>query len=279
MTKNFKTALFLSVAALPFVTQPGGWKKDENGNLVLDGSGNPIYVDGTGVEKPVDQNTIANLNREAKSHREAKEAAEAALEPFKVNGKLIDPATAVKAIETVGKLDAKQLIDAGEVDKVREQIKGEYTQQLTERDNRINDLNGNLQNLQIDRIFDSSDFVRNNIAIPADMFRSYFRNNLKFNDKGEIEAIDPHGNRVMSKKNVGNYADPSEALELLVETHPQKDLILKPQGSGGSGNNGNGGNQQGGKRTLSRAEFQAKSPGEQAGLSAQIGKGELTIVD
>jgi len=79
----------------------------------------------------------------------------------------------------------------------------------------------------------------------------------------------------MSKKNAGEFADPNEALELLVEMHPQKDTILKASGAGGSGNNGGGG-ARGAGRTMKRDDFLALSPADQSTIAT---KGETQIVD
>ena len=64
--------------------------------------GKPVYVEDDGKEVAFDapgtRNTISRLNAEAKSHREAKEAAEKALKGFEG---IEDPAAAIKALETV----------------------------------------------------------------------------------------------------------------------------------------------------------------------------------
>ena len=60
-------------------------KLDENNNVVVK-DGMPVYVHEDGKEIPFDANKatvkIAELNSEAKQHREAKEAAEAKLKAF-----------------------------------------------------------------------------------------------------------------------------------------------------------------------------------------------------
>ena len=77
--------------------------------------GKPVFTDEAGKDVAFDApgtiGTISRLNGEAKSHREGKEAAERALKAFEG---IADPAAALKALETVGSLDQKKLIDAGE---------------------------------------------------------------------------------------------------------------------------------------------------------------------
>lgn len=276
--RNFKmmTALLTTAAVFPVAFETGkpGWKMDGD-KLALDASGNPIYINANGEEASVKGDTIATLNAEAKGHRTAKETAEAQLAKYKdATGKLIDPTEAVKAIDTVSKIDAKKLIDAGEVDKVRDQIKAEFTGQLTEKDNALKERDSMISNMRIDGVFRGSEFINERVAMPRDFFEAAMRSHFKDED-GKVVAYDRSGNRLMSKKSVGEFASPDEALELLVEMHPQKDTILKAQQGGGSGNNGGGG-ARGGGRTIKRADFAALPPAEQSAIAT---KGEMTIVD
>lgn len=250
-----------------------GWKMDGD-KLALDGDGNPIYVDANGREMSVKHDTISNLNREAKTHREAKEAAETALAKYK---DITDPAAAVAALETVKNIDAKKLIDAGEVEKVKTDIRNEFTTQLSEKDSALAAAQQKIDNMLIDSVFNSSEFINERVAVPRDFFQAAMRNNFKVED-GKVVAYDPAGNRLMSKKTVGEYASPNEALELLVEAHPQKDVILKAPDASGSGGNGNGGNR-GSGRFMKRSDFDALPPMKQAEVAGLQAKGELTITD
>jgi hypothetical protein len=255
-----------------------GWKKDADGKLALDADGNPIYVNSAGQESSVKGDTISNLNAEAKQHRTAKENAEKELAKYRTpDGKLLDPETAIKAVDTVGKIDAKTLIDAGKVDEVKAQIEGAYKTQLTEKDNAIAERDQRINAMTIDGVFKGSDFIANRVAMPRDFFEAAMRGNFKVED-GKVTAYDRAGNRLMSKKNVGDYADAEEALELLVDTHPQKDTILKAPAAGGSGNGGNGGSR-GGGNVMKRADFDNMSVGEKASVGQKVAAGEMQIVD
>ncbi len=274
--KSVLLATTVRIAATAFENK-AGWKMDGD-KIAVDGEGNPIWLSATGTESSIKGDTIANLNAEARTHRTAKEAAEASLAKYKdASGKLIDPDVAIKAVDTVSKIDAKTLIDAGEVDKVREEIKGTFTTQLSEKDNALAAAQQRIDAMMIDGVFKGSDFIADRVAMPRDFFESAMRSNFKVED-GKITAYDRAGNRLMSKKTPGDYADPNEALELLVEMHPQKDHILKAPDAGGSGNNGGGGNR-GGGRTIKRGDFEALDPGKQAEVAASMGKGEMSIVD
>lgn len=265
-----------SLIALGYENEPG-WKMDGD-KIATDGEGNPILISPDGSEKAVRKDTIPTLNSDMKQLRIAKETAEKTLNAYKgADGKLIDPAIATKAIETVSKLDAKKLIDAGEVDRVREEIKSEFTQQLTDAQNALADRENTINSMRIDGIFKGSDFLAERVAVPRDMVEAALRNNFKVED-GKVVAYDKDGNRLLSKRDPGAYADPNEAIEMLIERHPQKDMILKAPDANGTGNKGGGG-QHGQGRMLKRADFDAMDPGAKATAGAAAAKGELTIVD
>lgn len=253
-----------------------GWKLDKDGKIEMK-DGNPIYLDSAGNEMTVEGGTIARLNGEAKTHREAKERAEGELAKFKgADGKLIDPEAARKAIETVGKIDAKRLIDAGEVDKVRDQIKAEFTTQLTEANNKLTEANGRIDTMTLDKAFTSSKFIADRVAVPAEMFQATFAKNFKVED-GKVVPYGADGNKILSSKRIGEIADLDEAFEKIVEAYPHKDAVLKAPNSSGSGG-GNGG-ARGTGRFVSRSEFEKLSPHEQQVTSQAAAKGEVTLTD
>lgn len=254
-----------------------GWKTDEAGALVLK-DGNPVYIDATGAEKVVEAGTITRLNAEAREHRIAKEEALSKLKAFEG---IDDPEIARKALDTVKKLDAKKLIDAGEVDKLQDQIKQQFTAQLAEKDGALSSLQAKLDNMLVSDVFKSSEFVRDNLAVPRDMFEATFRSNFKV-EEGKVVAYGKDGNRLLSKSRAGEYADADEALRLLVEAHPQKDVIIKANTGNGSGNTGGGGNRAPGAKTISSADFKAmqiNDPTQAAEIAAKVGKGEMQFKD
>lgn len=273
-----KIATMLLATAVRFYRvrafDPGkaGWKLDKDNKIEMK-DGNPIWVDVNGGEITMEGGTIARLNGEAKTLRTRAETAEAAINAFKD----IDPVAAKKAIETMKNIDAKKLIDAGEVEKVKEEIKAQFTVQLAEKDKAIGTLSSDLDTLRIDNIFAQSPFIRDRIATPPDMFQATFRTNFKIKD-GKVEAYDKAGNPLMSTTRFGERADPDEALEILVNAHPQKAMILKASDATGSGNNGVGGNR-GGSRVIKRVDFDKMTPADQSINAAKAGTGELTIVD
>ncbi len=260
------------ITSLVAFDNSNGWKLDADGHIVLK-DGNPVYIESTGAEKTVAVDTISKLNAEAKEHRTGKEEAIAKLKAFEG----LDPEVARKAIETVKNVDAKKLIDSGEVEILKAQMKSEFTAQLTEKDTALSALQNRLDNMMVSDVFSKSELVRNQLAVPADMFESTFRKNFKIED-GKLVAYDKAGNRLLSKERAGEYAEPEEALRLLVEAHPQKEVILKAQTGNGSGNEGGAG-QRGGARTIKRADFEKLSPAAQAENAGKVRSGEIVLTD
>ena len=125
--------------------------------------------------------------------------------------------------------------------------------------------------------FGSSAFVKERIGVPAEMFQATFAKNFKV-ENGKVIPYDTTGNKVYSKKRMGEVADVDEALEIMVDAYPYKDSILKADDQSGSGNDGNGGGR-GNGRTIKRADFDKMAPSQQAETAALMGKGEVTVVD
>ncbi len=273
MKKNYQLFASTSILAFTAFANPG-WKIGADGKIELK-DGNPIYVHADGTEGVIEAKTVGDLNAEAKRNRERYETAENDLKKFEG---ITDPVKAKEALELAKKIDQKKLLEIGEVDKLTDQIKAQFTEQVTELNKKLGETTSKLHNNQIAGIFAQSDFVRNNVAVPLDMFEATFRSNFKVEENGEIGAYGRDGNRINSKKNLGRFADPDEALQLLVEAHPSKDKIIAAPKNGGSGNNGNGGGR-GTGRYVSRADFEKMSPAEQGSIATQAGKGELTITD
>jgi hypothetical protein len=274
MKKSLITSTLYSIclATLSAFDSGTGWKLDADGHVVLK-DGNPVYLNASGQEMVLAADTIARTNAEAKEHRIAKEAALEKLKAYEG----IDPAKARDALEKIGKIDQKQLIDAGKVDDVKNQITQQFTAQLAERDAANTALQNKLDNMLISNVFSNSNFVREGIAVPSEMFEATFRQNFKVED-GKVVAYDKAGNKISSKERIGEDATAEEAFRILVDQSPYKERILKADMGSGSGNNGGGGNR-GTGRIIKRAEYDKLQPHQQAEVSAKVGKGEMQLTD
>ncbi|HHJ1703858.1 TPA: DUF6651 domain-containing protein [Pseudomonas aeruginosa] len=209
-------------------------KLDENGNAVLQ-EGRPVYVHEDGKEvafdAPATVATIARLNAEAKTHREGKEAAEKLLKGFEG---IEDAAAAKKALEIVANLDAKKLVDAGEIEKVKGEISKAFQTQLDEANTKAQTFEQQLYAEKIGGSFARSQFIAEKMAVPADMVQATFGSNFKI-EEGKVVAYDAQGQKVFSRSRPGELADFNEALETLVSQYPHRDHILKGTGAQGTG--------------------------------------------
>lgn len=248
------------------------WKLDENGNIVMR-DGNPVYVNTNGDEQSVAVDTISRLNNEAKTHREAKEAALEKLKAFEG----LDATKAREALEMVAKLDANKLIDAGKVDEVKSQITAQLQGQIDEKTKALTDLQAKYDNMIVNNLFANSEFIRNNVAVPRDMFEAKFRGNFKV-ENGQVVVYGNDGNRLYSKERAGEYATPEEGLRILAEAHPNRDTILKANTGTGTGSNGASGGS-GGSRYMKRSDFEKLSPVKQVEYAQKMRNGEITLTD
>lgn len=219
--------------------------------------GKPVYIEDNGTETAFDapgaRQAIAARNAEAKSHREAKEAAESALKNFEG---IDDPAAALDAIKKVAAFKDKDLVDAGKVEEIKaaaiKAVEDKYAPVVSERDT----LKTQLHSAMIGGSFSRSKFIADKLAVPVDMVEAMFGKQFTL-DGDKIVAKDANGNPIYSKSNPGNLADFDEALETIVSGYAGRDHILKGSGHNGSGKqagtNGNGSN---GSKVITRSEFE-----------------------
>lgn len=249
-------------------------KLDADGHVVVV-DGKPVYVHDDGKELPFDapqaMQTISARNAEAKSHREAKEAAETRLKAFEG---IEDPKAAREALDKLKNIDAGKLQDGAAVERrIAEAIKAvedKYAPVTAERDS----LKGELYSEKIGGSFVRSKFIAEKVAIPPDFLKAQFAGNFKI-EGGKIVPYDSAGNQLFSRANPGQVADFEEAIEILITSHPQRDAILKSTG-GGSGAPVNGGGKGGGAKTITRAEFNKLAPAAQA---AKVTTEGFAVVD
>ena len=157
-------------------------KQDENGNAVLS-DGKPVYVKDDGTETAFDVvgtvNTISRLNNEAKSNRERAEAAESGLKAFEG---IEDPASAIKALETVKNLDDSKLVDAGKLEEVKAAAIKAADEKYAPVVEENGMLKGQLRSEIIGGNFARSKFIADNLVIPSDMVEAQFGKNFTIED-------------------------------------------------------------------------------------------------
>lgn len=223
---------------------------------VLTAEGLPIYVHDDGKEVGSDAAstvaTISRLNGEARDHRIGKEKAETALKAFEG----LEPAVARDAIEKLSKIDAKKLVEAGDMDAAIQAALKPYVEKLGAAEKTTAELTASLHKQTIGNKFAQSKFAAEKLT-PAgvDLIRTIYGERLKV--EGEtIYGVDPGGQKIYSRTRHGEPADFDELIETFVDQYPHKDHILKTtmQPGGGAPNGGPGG---GGSKTMKTSEFNA----------------------
>ncbi len=233
-------------------------------------NGNPVYVHDDGKEAGFDATatlgTIKNLNREAQTHREAKEVALSKLAAF--DG-ISDPAAALAAINKIKDIDDKTLMDAGKAEEMKAAaiaaVKKEFDPVVAEND----ELKKALSMEKIGGSFSRSKFIAEKIAVPSDMVESQFGRNFSI-DAGKLVAKDANGNQIYSKVNPGEAAGFDEALEIMVDQYPHKENILKGANNSGSGSTGSNSGGNTGNKTMTRAQYDAL---DHSARRAKMGEG------
>lgn len=232
-------------------------KLDANGNVVVQ-DGKPVYVKDDGTEVAFDvvgtTQRIAQLNGEARSHRERAEQAEAKIKAFEG---IEDPAKAREALQTLANLDAKKLVDAGEIEKVKSEISKAFQAQLDAATGKTQTLEQQLYSEKVGGAFARSKLIAEKLAIPHDLVEARFGKQFAIED-GRIVAKDQNGNKLYSPSNPGELAGFDEALEILVSQYPNRDQILKGSGASGSGAGRSAAG--GGQNSMSRAQFEELDP-------------------
>ncbi|AZD86518.1 hypothetical protein PUP68_12005 [Pseudomonas chlororaphis] len=209
--------------------------------------GKPVFIEDDGKEVAFDapgtRATITRLNSEAKDNRLRAETAEKAVKAFEG---IDDPAAAKKALGIVANLDAKTLVDAGEIEKVKTEISKAYQTQLDEANGKAQTFEQQLYAEKIGGSFARSKYIADKLAVPVDMVQATFGQNLKI-EEGKVVAYDAQGQKIFSRSRPGELADFDEAIETLVSQYPHRDHILKSSNANGGGAQGGDGGNSGAK--------------------------------
>jgi len=252
-------------------------KLDSDGHVVVQ-DGKPVYVQDDGKEVAFDAagtvSTISRLNAEAKSNRERYETAEKSLSAF--DG--LDAEAARGALDTVSKIDAKKLVEAGDMDAAIKTAISPYQKDLDAERKKNETLTASLAKEVVGNAFGRSKFATKKLT-PAgvDLIRTMYGDSIKVED-GKPVGLDESGQKLYSRSRPGELADFDEVVENFVNRYPHKDHILKgsaASGGGASSNNGGGA----GKKSYSRAEFDKLDPATQSQVANDARAGKAEILD
>ena len=226
--------------------------------VLQDGKPVVIYDDGreAGFDIPGSFERITNDGRENARLRKDIEEAKQVAKAFEG----IDPEKARQAIETVANLDQKKLVDAGEIQRVKDEVAKGYEGKLADQVSKYEQLDQRYRSEKISAEFARSEYIGKNLVIPADIAEATFGRHFTVDDNGRVVAKDGSGNVITSKVNFGDPASFDEAFETIIAGYPRKDSILRSSDATGGGMKPSA---SGGQKTIGRDAFAKLAPMEQ----------------
>lgn len=253
---------------------PWKMKKVNNEDVIETGAdGNPVWIDDKGKELAVNGTRIPELMTEAAKHRREKEAAETKLAVF---GDL-DPVKAREAIDKLALVDQGQLVQAGKVEEVRNQLKTEFQAQIAAKDAEVKRLADEAKRDKLTTAFATSPFIKEKIAFGPDLVQEMLGKHFDLKD-GRVVAIGADGLPITSQKVFGEIASFDEAIEAIISSRPDKDALLRGTKGGGTGGD-NGGGGSGNKRVVTRAQEATMSIPERDEFFKAVDAGTAQLVD
>jgi hypothetical protein len=203
----------------------------------------PYGLDGIGLMAK-----IPSLQKEAKEKRIELKQAKEKLESFEELDIDVENFNswrddAKKALETVKNLDSSKLIEADKVEELKNQVRQEltderariekqYKQQLKEKEESLSSATSQINELVVGNKFLSSSFINENLILTPKMARKVFGDKFKV-ETHDNQAIavgyDENNEPIMSRSNIGKYADFDEALKHLIDSDPDRDTYIKAE--------------------------------------------------
>lgn len=239
-------------------------KTDASGNAVLQ-DGKPVYVADDGKELALDAaalyTQVRTLTTEASAKRKALTEAESKLAQFEG---IEDPKAAREALETVKGLDGKT---RAEVEKVRSEVAKSFEPKISGLEKENAELRQSLHKELIGGGVARSAFLGKS-AYPADHLLAIFGQQLSV-ENGVVTGKRKDGTPIYSRSNPGQLAGIDEALEVIVDESPHRDHILKATQKPGSGATPGAGGAGGGRKTMTRAQFEQLTPAERVTQSRE----------
>lgn len=274
-------------------------KLDDAGSVVVK-DGLPVYIMDDGKDQAFDAPgtlfKVKSLTEEKDRHFEKASKLQVKIDDSVKALKVfegIDPVAAKAALETVEKLDGKKMIDAGEFDKLKDQMQGiqdtKLAEQASDYDKKIGDFEVQVgaQKNTIDNLMITSNFAKSPLfsgdkpktILTPDMAVSAFGGNFKVEGDGLTPKLIGYlnGEKIPSTSNVGEPADFEEAIAVIIEKHPGKERFLTSPDGGGPGAGSNFSrdgravviSEEDAHNVVKYREAQAKA--EKAGVPIQVG--------
>lgn len=239
---------------------PLKYKLDEQGHIEVNEQGYPIAVDGD-RELAIDaislHTQVPVLKDEAKNHRVAKEGLQKHVSVLEEAGIDLENlpdwvTTAKEAVELKQNIDDHKLLEASEVDQIKksaiEDIKKEMERQGESYGKKIDTLQKTIESqeayiygLLIGDQFNTSKFIQDKTKYAPWEAKKLFCDNFKVetdeNGKRKVVAYFDDGEKILSSEDgrEGEPAEFEEAIERLINRHPDREAILMGVGATGGG--------------------------------------------
>ena len=261
------------------------WKMREDGTIELE-NGNPVYVHADGKEVPFDaEGALKSIGKLSSEMKMTKKQHQEAAEKLAMYSAIEDPEAAIKAMDIVKNLDAKKLVDAGQIEVLKVEmgktfadkegsLRSQWTQKEQEYQGQLKTKDEAIQSILMGGKFASSEFLKKTNLIP-EIAANYFGKNFKIEGEGhDIKVVGYlNGERIPSREKFGEPADFEEALAAVIDAYPHKDRIMLAGVSSGSGSQGNKQHPQTiGKKVISAEDVKGFSQNLEA-----IAKGEVIV--
>ncbi|MDA8115001.1 MAG: hypothetical protein M0Z43_09795 [Acidithiobacillus sp.] len=254
------------------------WKVTEEGHIAVQ-DGNPVWIGDDGTESAFDAKAniiaAATAKREAAESRKGLKEAQDKLAAF---AGIEDPAAAIKALQFAGSMEGKKVMDDEAIKKLIESAVKPVQEENVALKTAVGERDSTIYKMKVSDKFNTSPFIKDKtiFAETPDVAEAYFARHFRV-EEGKTIAYDGTGNPIYSSIKAGELADFDEAMSILVNSHPRKEHMLKSTAASGSGSfvSGSGAADKGPK-TITRAEFEAKSPAEQSAIALAR---NITITD
>jgi hypothetical protein len=198
--------------------------------------GQPVYTHADGKEVQFDAPHAVETIKRVSDERDKARDAEKKLAAFAD----LDPEQARKALATVRNLGDSKLVEAGKVDELVKARLDEATRawesEKTKLSEQITSEQGKVRKHLISSQFATSKVLEKTVLTP-DIAEKAWGDHFRV-EGDQVVGYRADGSKIYNRSRPGDLADFDEVLDQLIESHPQKDRILRGSGSSGSGATG-----------------------------------------
>ncbi len=235
------------------------WKLDDKGNMVLV-EGNPVWIDGSGAERPFDAAAVtvenATLKREAAEKRKALQALEG-----------IDPEKYKTLEAQAAKAEEERAIKAGEFDNLKKQLVEAHAREKATWEAEKAKLSKSLEENVLIATATQAIATEKGSAL---LLMPHVRSRTKLDDNGNPVVIDESGN-----VRVGADGKPLSIAALITEMKADVATFgraFEASGASGSGSQQSNGNGQQGAKVMKRSAFDQLNPAAKVEFSKGGGR-------